>query len=225
MEEINEEINDAKVEPKEEVMKEIYGKVIKHTNKIYTDLTGKFPYCSSKENQYVFVLYDYDGNNIMVEWIKNQSEDELIRAYKKLIKFYTLRGIKPIMHVMDNEASQAFQEEVERNYCTYQLVPPHIHHRNAAEKTIQIFKHHFLAGLASVHPNFPMHLWDRLLPQAIITPNLLRTYRINPKLLAYEYLNGTFDYNATSLAPPGIKVLIHKKVDQHTLWGFHGKEW
>eukprot|EP00957_Ditylum_brightwellii_P183858 14004641-Ditylum_brightwellii.AAC.1 len=59
-----------------------------------------------------------------------------------------------------------------------------------------------------------MHLWDRLLPQASITVNLLRTCQINPKLLAYKYLHGTFDYNATPLVPPGTKVLIHKKVDQ-----------
>eukprot|EP00957_Ditylum_brightwellii_P147780 11254080-Ditylum_brightwellii.AAC.1 len=71
MEDINEEIIDAKVEPKEEVTKEIYEKVIKHTNKIYTDLTGRFPHHSSKGCQYIFVLYEYDGNIIMVELIKN----------------------------------------------------------------------------------------------------------------------------------------------------------
>eukprot|EP00957_Ditylum_brightwellii_P020660 1558100-Ditylum_brightwellii.AAC.1 len=69
-----------------------------------------------------------------------------------------------------------------------------------------------------------MHLWDRLLLQASITVNLLRTCRINPKLSAYEYLHGTFDYNATPLALPGTKVLIHKKVDQRTSWGTHGKD-
>eukprot|EP00957_Ditylum_brightwellii_P164917 12556280-Ditylum_brightwellii.AAC.1 len=42
--------------------------------------------------------------------------------------------------------------------------------------------------------------------------------------MAYEYLHGMFNYNATPLAPPGTKVLIHKKVDQQTLWGVHGKE-
>eukprot|EP00957_Ditylum_brightwellii_P145804 11102430-Ditylum_brightwellii.AAC.1 len=77
--------------------------------------------------------------------------------------------MKPSMHVMDNKSSKAFRDEVENNKCTHQLVPPHINRRNAAEKAIQVFKHHFIVGLASVHPNFPMHLWDRLLPQAMIT--------------------------------------------------------
>eukprot|EP00957_Ditylum_brightwellii_P113851 8679850-Ditylum_brightwellii.AAC.1 len=53
---------------------------------------------------------------------------------------------------------------------------------------------------------------------------LFKTCRINPDLLAYEYLNSTADYNATPLVPPGVKVLIHKKVDQKTLLGLHGKE-
>jgi hypothetical protein len=52
------------------------------------------------------------------------------------------------------------------NDMTYQLVPPHCHRRNAAERTIGTFKEHFVAGLSSVDLNFPMHLWDRLLPQA-----------------------------------------------------------
>ena len=41
----------------------------------------------------------------------------------------------------------------------YQLAPPHIHHTNAAEKAIDTWKCHFLAGLASVDPNFPIRLW------------------------------------------------------------------
>eukprot|EP00957_Ditylum_brightwellii_P120329 9181763-Ditylum_brightwellii.AAC.1 len=69
-----------------------------------------------------------------------------------------------------------------------------------------------------------MHLWDRLLPQAMIMVNLLRACRINHKLSAYEYLHGTFNYNATLIAPPGTTVLIHKKVDQRTSWGVHGKK-
>jgi hypothetical protein len=50
----------------------------------------------------------------------------------------------------------------------FQLVPPHIHYRNAAERAIHTFKNHFIAGLCSTNKDFPLHLWDRLLPQAII---------------------------------------------------------
>eukprot|EP00957_Ditylum_brightwellii_P156250 11892915-Ditylum_brightwellii.AAC.1 len=120
------------------------------------------------------------------------------------------------MHIMDNEAFQAFQEEVEKNGCNYQLIPLHIHQQNSAENAIQVFKHHFLADLATVHPRFQLYLGDILSPKAEITISLLQTHCINSKLLAYEYLNGTLNYNATSLAPPGTKGLIHKKVDQQS---------
>jgi hypothetical protein len=43
---------------------------------------------------------------------------------------------------------------------------PHYHRHNAAERAIRTFKEHFLAWISSVDPTFPLHLWDRLLPQA-----------------------------------------------------------
>ena len=46
----------------------------------------------------------------------------------------------------------------------YQLVPAHIHRRNAAERAIRTFKAHFLAILAGVVEDFPKYLWDLLLP-------------------------------------------------------------
>eukprot|EP00957_Ditylum_brightwellii_P069851 5304671-Ditylum_brightwellii.AAC.1 len=97
-EKVEEDIIDTTTESKEDATGELYGKVIENTNKIYTDLTGKFPHRSSRGSQYLFVLHDYDGNSIMVKPIKNWSEAELIQAYKKLIKFYALRGMKPSMH-------------------------------------------------------------------------------------------------------------------------------
>ena len=53
-----------------------------------------------------------------------------------------------------------------------------------------------------------MHLWDRLLPQARITLNLLQGSRINPKLSAYTQAHGAFDFNKTPLGPPGTRVLV-----------------
>jgi hypothetical protein len=93
----------------------------------------------------------------------------------------------------------------------FQLVPPHVHRRNAAERAIRTFKNHFIAGLCSTDKDFPLHLWDRLLPQALISLNLLRGSRINPRLSAYAQLHGDFDYNRTPLAPPGTRVFVHEK--------------
>jgi hypothetical protein len=66
-----------------------------------------------------------------------------------------------------------------------------------------------------------LHLWDRLLPQALISLNLLRGSRINPRLSAYAQVHGMFDYNRTPLAPPGTHVLIHKKPANRDTWAPH----
>jgi hypothetical protein len=76
--------------------------------------------------------------------------------------------------------------------------------------------------LCSTDTQFPIHLWDRLIPQAVITLNLLRHSRLNPKLSAHAQLNGLFDYNKTPLASPGTKVIIHKKTDHRGSWSPHG---
>ena len=77
---------------------------------------------------------------------------------------------------------------------TYQLTPAGLHRRNLAKRAIQTFKNHFIAGLCSTHPDFPLVLWDYLIPQALITLNLLRQSCMNPQLSGYAQLYGEFDY-------------------------------
>ena len=79
-------------------------------------------------------------------------------------------------------------------------------------------KAHFKAGLATIDSNLPIREWDRLIKQAEITLNLLRSSRANPKLSAYTYLFGQFDYNKTPIVPPGTRVLVHDKSDKRSTW-------
>lgn len=106
----------------------------------------------------------------------------------------------------------------------FQLVPPGVHRRNAAERAIRTFKDHFIAILCGTDANFPMHLWDKLLEQAIITLNLLRTSRINPKHSAYSQLNGPFLFTYTPIAPLGSKVMAHVKVQNRKTWDPRAEE-
>jgi hypothetical protein len=53
-----------------------------------------------------------------------------------------------------------------------------------------------------MHPDFPLNLWDKLLPQAVLTLNLLRPSRINPQLSAHVQVHGNFNYDKTPIAPP-----------------------
>ena len=86
---------------------------------------------------------------------------------------------------------------------------------------IQNFKAHFLSILAGTADNFPMQLWDRLLPQADITVNLLRQSNATPTVSAYAHLSGPFHYNKMPLAPMGCAAQIHKKTEKLGTWAYH----
>ena len=102
-----------------------------------------------------------------------------------------------------------------------ELVPPGCHRQNAAKVAICNFKSHFLSILAGVADDFPLHLWDRLLPQAEITINLLRQSNATPTVSAYAHMNGPFDHNCMPLAPMGCQVQVHEKTDKRGTWAFH----
>jgi hypothetical protein len=65
--------------------------------------------------------------------------------------------------------------------------------------------------------------WDRLLAQATLTLNLLRSLRIHPSLSAHASLFGNFDFNRTPMAPPGTRIVAHENSDNRTSYGEHGK--
>jgi hypothetical protein len=149
------------------------------------------------------VCYVYDCNYVKVVPMKSRSASEWVKAYDHIHQELTAKGFKPILQTLDNEASVALKHFFTANDVEYQLVPPHCHRRNAAERAIRTFKEHFVAGLSSVDPTFPLHLWDILLPQAEITLNLLRTSRLHPQLSTAAHCHGLVDYNKTYFAPPG----------------------
>ena len=90
---------------------------------------------------------------------------------------------------------------------------PH-EHRKHAKQAISIFKKHFKAGLALVDPKFLLSEWDGLLPQANITLILLHNTQVIPKLSTYSCMYGEFNFRATPLALPGIKIVVHVSPDK-----------
>eukprot|EP00804_Cyclotella_cryptica_P029883 CCRYP_010795-RA/>CCRYP_010795-RA protein AED:0.44 eAED:0.44 QI:0/-1/0/1/-1/1/1/0/166 len=104
---------------------------------------------------------------------------------------------------------------------TFKLVPPGCHCRNAAKVAIRNFKSHFLSILAGVTDDFPFNLWDKLLPQAKITLNLLLQSNATPTVSAYTHCNGPFDYNKMPLITMGCNAQVHKKTDSRGTWAFH----
>ena len=142
------------------------------TGKLYTDLTGRFPVQSSRGHKYILVAYNFDSNSIHVKPLKSRHDHNTIKAYEEIYTMLTSRGLKPQLHWLDNEASTALKDFITKQQTQYQLTPPHIHRRNAAERAIRTFKNHFISGLCSVDRNFPLHLWCHLLDQAELTLNI-----------------------------------------------------
>ena len=85
-------------------------------------------------------MYDYDSNAILAEPFKNRTDTKILPAYTKLAIELTTKGFKTKVHWLDNEASRALKNYNKNQQINYQLTPPHIHCRNAAERAIQTWK-------------------------------------------------------------------------------------
>jgi hypothetical protein len=105
---------------------------------LYTDLTGKFPVRSSKGNSYVMVCYFYDCNYVKVIPMKSRSASEWVQAYDHIHQELTVKGFKPKFQTLNNEAPAALKHFFTANNVEYQLVPPHYHGRNAAQRAIRL---------------------------------------------------------------------------------------
>jgi hypothetical protein len=160
------------------------------------------------------ICYSYDANYIRPIAMKSKSGAEWVIEFVVVFDKMTAKGFKPKLQTMDSEASAALKKYFTEKEMSYQLVPPHCHRTNAAERAIRTFKEHFKAGLTTFYPNFPAHLWDRLLPQAEINLNLLHSSRLHPQLSAAAHYHGLIDYNKTAFGPPGCKIIAHEKPSQ-----------
>ena len=77
----------------------------------------------------------------------------------------TKRGHGVDLQILDNECGAAYKLQIEDKWgAKIQLVPPDVHYRNIAERSIRTFKAHFLSILAGVSDAFTNFLWDCLLP-------------------------------------------------------------
>ena len=113
---------------------------------IYVDLTGKFPVSSMDGMTTVFILYNWTSNAILAEPIENAQDETMVRVFKAQIKYLTKRGFKPSFNIIDNVASKAVRAYLESEDVDVQLVEPHNHRVNAAERAVQTFKNLFISG-------------------------------------------------------------------------------
>ena len=156
--------------------------------------------------------------------MKSRTAPDLVAAYNELHQQLLDGGVKPILQRLDNEISKVLIRAITDKGIDYQLASPNDHRLNPAERAIQTFKNHLISILHGTDKQFPAWLWCQILPQVIITLNMLRRSRINHKLSAYEQIFGVFDYNRTPLAPIGTKSVVHLRTTQkgRSTFGDHG---
>jgi hypothetical protein len=181
-------------------------------SRLYTDDTGSFPVKARSGNQYVMIAYHADGNLILQQAFKTRNGQHCIAAYNTIMAWLAACGLAVDLQILDNEASATYKEVITFKWnAKFQLVPPDMHRCNQAERTICTFKNHFLTILVGVNAAFPSYLWNLLLPQAELTPNLLQQATLNPRISAWEFFQGPFDFNKMPLGLVGCRVLIHAK--------------
>ena len=94
--------------------------------------------------------------------MKDAKDESMIKAFKENIEYLGDRGFKPSFNIIDNVASKAIRIYLKKEKVGIQLVEPHNHRVNAAERAIRTFKNHFIAGLCIGDRNFPTILWRKL---------------------------------------------------------------
>ena len=88
--------------------------------------------------------------------MKNRESSSLTAVWTIINKKIEFAGVQPNTYIIDNEASLELKTAMKQEGIKHQLVPPHNHRANLAERAIQTFKSHFKAALATSDPDFPL---------------------------------------------------------------------
>lgn len=194
------------------------------THQQHSDMPSRLPVRSRSGQEYLLLMFGEDPNYIHVEPMPSRQARDHTEAYRRGTAFFAERGFKPKYERMDNETSAELEAFLRQERIQIQYVAPHQHRANKAERAIRTFKNHWIAAHATADTSFPLNLWDRTLEQVELTLNLLRGSAINPAISAWEQVNGPYNFNATPIAPIGVKVVIHEKPGQRPSWAPHGVE-
>jgi hypothetical protein len=195
-----------------------------NTGTMYMDLPGAFPIRSFKSMQYIFVVYIYDLNAMLVCAMPSKNDAAIITAFTNILATRAAHGYKPTLNITDNKCSKMVEAHIKSNKMDIHLVPPHNHHLNAAQRAIATFKEHFIVGLAMVSRNCPLQLWDEFLHQVELTLNLLCFSHHDPSKSANKEVKGSYDFNKTPNAPIGTKSLVYNNSAVRASWALHGTD-
>ena len=83
------------------------------------------------------VMYHYDTNVIWGLPLKKRTASDIVSTWKNLNAEFMSKGYKPNLFIFDNEFSGEFRAALQDENITLQLVTPHMHRNNPAERAIQ----------------------------------------------------------------------------------------
>ena len=83
-------------------------------------------------------------------------------------------------------------------------------------------KNNLILGFSTTDQDSTISKWDSLIFQCLTTLYLLRNYRVNPYISAYDYLYPPYDLKKFTMEPPVTCMLVYYKNRNHMPWGHHG---
>jgi hypothetical protein len=89
--------------------------------------------------------------------MKNQMKEEHLAAYRHTQSLFKAEVASNPSYKIGQQSFQPFESLHETSKeIDFQLMPPGLHCLNATKRAICTFKNHFIAGLCTTDPNFPL---------------------------------------------------------------------
>lgn len=189
---------------------------------MYGDFTGNMLDIGFDNHVAYMIYYHSKANYIKPIAIKSGTSPS--DAYKQAYEFFESKGLRGDWFCTDNALSGSVKQWFEAKNVKVNLVPPHQHRANIAERMIQTWKAHFITILAGA-TGFPLKYWPLLTEQAEITINLLRPSGTDPQISAYERTHGEkWNFDKTPMMPPGTRCMILEPREVRRSYGAHATE-
>jgi len=189
-----------------------------------SDLTGPFPATST--NGYNYILISVLDNYVKPMLQRTKTKEAYTQQFKELYTFYASKGKKPKFQCLDNETSTMLLQFIANENIQIQLVPPHQHRANIAERIIRQAKNTIIAMVSALPTDFPTRSkFEKCITQAEIILNVTRPCSRIPSITAYEGMHGTkYDFLAHPLSVYGMKAVVFESPESRGTWANHGVE-
>lgn len=191
-------------------------------NRTHVDATGSRK-LKNGVVEYDVIFYNSDSDYIHVETTRTLNEAAYLKICENGVNHFKQFNINIRIMRFDNSISPLVKNFLKfTKQIEIELVPVDNHRANKAERSIQTWKNHRIASLASCDPQCPDSCFIEMNEQLIMTMNMMRESAITDKLSAYQQLHGNYDYSNNPIAPLGMKVEVYRsKASRDTTWSNH----